>query len=157
MPESTADQPGDTPGPPADLPLWELVQTYHVVARGFTDVFAAAGLSATQFGILTHLADGTELSRSELAQRVLVRSQSIGELIAGLLERGLIERDGPGGRGRRAGLRLTPDGRRLLERTTPAVHAFSAPAAIGLDPADASALTRMLRIVRHTLTGDGSG
>jgi DNA-binding MarR family transcriptional regulator len=140
-----------------DLPLWELVQTYHVVARGFTEVFAAAGLSATQFGILAHLAEGTELSRSELARRVLVRSQSIGELIAGLLERGLVEREGPGGRGRRAGLRLTADGRRLFERTAPAVHAFTAPAAIGLDAVDAAALTRMLRTVRWALTDGDAG
>ncbi len=151
----------DAPPPPgpgaagsvadADLPLWELVQTYHVVARGFTEVFAAAGLSPTQFGVLALLAQDADLSQSDLARRVLVRTQSMGELMAGLLRRGLVERDGPGGRGRRAGWRLTEPGRHLLERTVPAVHAFNAPAAIGLDDDDAAALTRMLRTVRHTL------
>jgi hypothetical protein len=31
----------------ADLPLWELIQTSHVVARRFAEVFAAAGLTPT--------------------------------------------------------------------------------------------------------------
>jgi DNA-binding MarR family transcriptional regulator len=75
----------------------------------------------------------------------------MGELMTGLAGRGLVERDGPGGRGRRAGWRLTGAGRHLLERTVPAVHAFNAPAAIGLDDDDAAALTRILRTVRHTL------
>ena len=30
-----------------DLPLWEIVQTYHPVARGFYALFAEAGLATT--------------------------------------------------------------------------------------------------------------
>ena len=43
--------------PDEDVPLWELIRTAHVVARGFHRVFARAGLTATGFGVLAELAD----------------------------------------------------------------------------------------------------
>ncbi|GAA3612832.1 hypothetical protein GCM10022419_117300 [Nonomuraea rosea] len=135
-----------------DLPLWELIQTSHVVARDFTAVFASVGLTPTQFGVLATLADGDDLSQAELARVIMVRPQSMGELVASLLDRGLVERDSPGGRGRRAGLRITATGRELLSRAQPAVVTFNAPEAMGLSAAEAAELTRLLRIVRATLS-----
>lgn len=139
----------DAPHP--DLPLWELIQTSHVVARRFTEVFAAAGLTPTQFGVLAALADDDDLSQADLARIVLVRPQSMGQLVTSLLERGLVRRDHAGGRGRRTGLSLTPAGRVALDRALPAVHAINAPEAIGLDVASAAALTHHLRAVRAAL------
>ncbi|RZT84737.1 DNA-binding MarR family transcriptional regulator [Pseudonocardia sediminis] len=142
--------------PDDDLPLWELIQTSHVVARGFHRVFAEAGLSATQFGVLAELEDreatgGPAPSQAELARVTLLRPQSVGELVVSLVERGLVRRDGPAGRGRRAGLELTDDGRAALHRAFPLVRAFNEPAAMGLDAGDARELTRMMRRVRETL------
>lgn len=139
-----------------DFPLWELIQTSHVVARGFHRVFAEAGLSATQFGVLAELADRESSgapapSQAELARAVLLRPQSVGELVASLVERGLVRRDGPAGRGRRAGLELTGAGRAALKRALPLVRAFNEPGAIGLDNAGARELIRVMRRVRHTL------
>ncbi|WP_083974791.1 MarR family winged helix-turn-helix transcriptional regulator [Herbidospora daliensis] len=136
----------------SDLPLWELIQTSYVVARGFTDVFGTVGLTPIQFGVLASLADGDDLSQAELARVIMVRPQSLGEVAVSLMERGLVDRDGPGGRGRRSALRITPAGRELLERVLPAVAAFNTPENIGLSGEDAAELTRMLRIVRSTLS-----
>lgn len=136
----------------ADLPLWELIQTSHVVARRFAEVFAAAGLTPTQFGVLAALADEPDLSQADLARIVLVRPQSMHHLIATLLERGLVQRAGPGGRGRRTRVELTDTGRHALRTALPAVHALNAPTTIGLDPGAAAALTRHLRTVRAALT-----
>ncbi|MBW0104756.1 MarR family winged helix-turn-helix transcriptional regulator [Pseudonocardia sp. KRD291] len=141
-----------------DVPLWELIQTSHVVARGFHRVFAEAGLTATQFGVLAELDDrestgGPAPSQAELARVTLLRPQSVGELVASLVERGLVRRDGPAGRGRRTGLELTDAGRGALHRAFPLVQAFNTPTAMGLDAGEARELTRMMRRVRETLDG----
>lgn len=143
-------------GSEPDLPLWELIQTSYVVARGFGEVFGTVGLTPIQFGVLASLADGDDLSQAELARAVMVRPQSLGEVAMTLIERGLVERDGPGGRGRRAGLRITAAGRTVLDRVLPGVEAFNAPDAIGLSGTESAELIRMLRAVRDTLSGGGS-
>ncbi|TKK81156.1 winged helix-turn-helix transcriptional regulator [Herbidospora galbida] len=140
------------PGGEPDLPLWELIQTSYLVTRGFAEVFGTVGLTPIQFGVLASLADGDDLSQAELARAIMVRPQSLGEVALTLIDRGLVERDGPGGRGRRAALRITPAGRALLDRVLPAVAAFNRPANIGLSDADAAELIRMLRAVRAALS-----
>ncbi|GAA2994369.1 MarR family winged helix-turn-helix transcriptional regulator [Streptosporangium longisporum] len=154
MPEARPGE-GTWPEGEPDLPLWELIQTSYVVARGFTEVFGAVGLTPTQFGVLASLADGDDLSQAELARTIMVRPQSLGEVAASLIERGLVERDGPGGRGRRAALRITAEGRAILGRALPGVMAFNAPQAMGLSDTDAAELVRMLRTVRATLSSGG--
>ncbi|MBP2370067.1 MarR family winged helix-turn-helix transcriptional regulator [Pseudonocardia parietis] len=144
-----------------EVPLWEIVRTAHVVARGFHRVFAEAGLTATQFGVLAELADRARHekpspSQAELARIVLLRPQSVGELVADLVERGLVRRDGPGGRGRRAGLELTDDGHAALDRAWPLVQAFNAAGSTGLADDRAAELVAMLRTVRESLSAGGS-
>lgn len=139
-----------------DFPLWELIQTSHVVARGFHRLFARAGLSATQFGVLAELADRERAgapapSQAELARVTLLRPQSVGEVVGSLVERGLVVREGPSGRGRRTGLSLTDDGRAACERALPLVRAYNDPATIGVSGAEAAELVRVLRLVRETL------
>ncbi|MFI6538734.1 MarR family winged helix-turn-helix transcriptional regulator [Nonomuraea sp. NPDC050547] len=151
MPEHSETHADEQAGAP-DLPLWELIQTSYVVARGFTEVFGTVGLTPVQFGVLASLATGEDLNQAELARVIMVRPQSLGEVAVTLIERGLVEREGPGGRGRRARLRITPAGQAVLDRVLPAVVAFNAPQAIGLSGQDAEALTRMLRTVRGTLS-----
>ncbi|PSK98838.1 DNA-binding MarR family transcriptional regulator [Murinocardiopsis flavida] len=137
-----------------ELPLWELIQTSYAVARGFTEVFGAVGLTPIQFGVLASLADGDDdLSQADLARAVNVRPQSLGEVATGLIGGGLVEREGPGGRGRRAGLRITAAGRALLDRVLPGVAAFNAPESTGLSAAESAELIRALRTIRETLSG----
>ncbi|MFP5073028.1 MarR family winged helix-turn-helix transcriptional regulator [Pseudonocardia nantongensis] len=139
-----------------DVPLWELVRTAHLAARGFHRVFAEAGLTPTRFGVLAQLADRERTgspppSQAELARVVMLRPQSVGELVTDLVERGLVRRDGPGGRGRRAGLELTDDGRAALDRAWPLVRAFNSASSTGLDDERAAELVAMLRTVRERL------
>lgn len=146
-----------------DFPLWELVQTFHVVARGFHRVFAEAGLTPTQFGVLAELADrerdgARPPSQAELARVVMLRPQSVGELVAALVGRGLVVRDGPAGRGRRTGLSLTDDGHAAVERALPLVRAFTAPEAIGVSDDESAELVRVLRRIRSVLeASEGTG
>lgn len=136
------------------VPLWELVQTAHLASRRFTDVFAAAGLSPAQFGVLASLADGDDLSQADLARAVLVRPQSMGRLIASMVAQGLVARDGPGGRGRRTGLVITAAGRRALDTARPAAHALNEPAALGLDADQLATLVDHLAVIRSRLAAE---
>ena len=134
------------------LPAWNLMQTAHVVGLRFVEVFAAVGLTPTQFAILMHLDDDEGLTQAQLARRVLVRPQSMGTLVTTLLARGFVVRDGPGGRGRRSGVSLTDAGREALQRAWPAVRALNTPTALGLTPAQAAMLDESLTHVRGALS-----
>lgn len=134
------------------MPLWELIQTSWVVARGFTEVFAEAGLSPGQFGALQCLAEQDGLTQAELARQLMMRPQSVGEVVGSLLQRGLVRRDGPSGRGRRAGLTLTDQGRDTLRQAWPGVRAFNAPDTLGLTIEETATLVRLLQVVRRALT-----
>jgi len=88
------------------------------------------------------------LTKAQLARHVLVGPQSMGTLIDSLVARGLVVRDGPGGRGRRAGIALTDAGRETRQRARPAVRAFNTPAALGLTRAQAAMLGETFDHVR---------
>lgn len=109
-----------------------LVRTYHTVARRFQEELAPAGLTPIQFGILFQINANPELSQAQVARRVLVTPQSLGEMINVLIRRGLVERAAERGRGHRATLSLTASGRRALRKAMPAVRELSVPEAMGL-------------------------
>ena len=138
------------------VPLWELVQTAHLATRRFTEVFAAAGLTPAQYGVLASLADGDDLSQADLARAVLVRPQSMGRLVAAMVAHGLVERAGPGGRGRRTGLEITPAGRAALDRARPAAYALNEPEALGLDADRLAAFVETLAVIRARLSDSDS-
>lgn len=137
------------------LPLWEIVQTSRVVERRLTAVFAQAGLSPAQFGVLACVADGDDLSQADLARAILVRPQSLAPLLAGLVERGLLDRDGEPARGRRSTYTLTAAGRAALDVARPEVLRINTPEATGLSPADVRRLVDMLRLLRLEPDAEG--
>jgi len=140
-------------GPDQDelLVLWEVVQTGHVAARAFRELFATAGLTPTGFGVLACLADGDDLTKAGLARALMVRPQSMDPLIESLLADGLVVRDGPPRRGRAAGITITPDGLARLARVRPGVSALNAPAATGVPSAQVPLLVAQLRTMRERL------
>lgn len=139
--------------PEETFPAWTLVQAAHVVARGFTAVFAEVGLTPSQFGVLANLADDDGLTQAELARRVLVRPQSMGELMGSLLERGLVRRDGPAGRGRRSAIVITDEGRALMVAALPGVRAFNSPESLGLTVEQLHDLGGLLHTVLEAVGG----
>ena len=134
--------------PTEPLPVWNLVRTAHVVGLRFAEIVAAADLTPTQFAVLLQLEGDEGLTQAELARQVMVRPQTMGTLITALTQRGFVVRDGPGGRGRRAGFALTDAGREALERAWPLVRAFNTPTSLGLTPAQAAMLDESLDRVR---------
>lgn len=126
---------------------WRLVRVGRQIAALLTEAIAEFGLTPTEFGVLAHLSTGTPLTQSELARTVLVRPQSMGTLIAGLVDKGLVTRHGAGGRGRRTPIALSDAGVELIGRAWPSVAAETCADALGLDADDAAELDRLLRLL----------
>lgn len=141
------------PPRPYDLPAWTLVQTYHRVARRFTEAFTQAGLTAHQFGVLVQLTVQPGASQAALARAVLVTPQSMGPLLQQMTEVGLVRRAAPAVRGTAATVELTEHGQRVLVATFPAVAAINEPAALGLTGPQARELNRLLHRVLEHLDG----
>lgn len=126
------------------------MQAYHRVARRFNDAFATAGLTAHQFGVLVQLSVQPGVSQAALARAILVTPQSVGPLLAQMTDVGLIRRSAPVVRGAASSVELTDRGRRTLVEVYPAVGAVNEPAALGLTPAEAAELNRLLhRVLTH--------
>ena len=148
---------GDDTSRALPLPLWEVVRTAHVVERLFVAVFARAGLTPQEFGVLASLADEPELTRAQVARNVMVRPQSIGRIVDRMVATGLLTQAHPGGRGRAAPLALTDEGRSRLEAAWPLVAAINAPDATGLSPEQSRSLCELLTLVREQVDDAPAG
>ena len=141
----------EAPGPaqlrPEDLTGWTLVQAHHRVARRFHETFAAAGLTAHQFGALVQLAVEPGVSQAALARKVLVTPQSMGDLIVQLEASGYLARTPARTRGGANRVVLTDSGRQVLRGVYPQVGAINTPAALGLSAAEAATLNHLLHQV----------
>src|SRR4051794_35139165 len=135
--------PGWSGGDPGGVTGWTLVRAHHAVARRFTETLARAGLTPTQFGVLVQVLSGTGLSQAELARRVLVTPQSVGELLTSLERLGYISRR-RGPRGTASVVRVTDAGRAAVDRATPLIQAMNSPQALGLTPQEDTTLNALL-------------
>ena len=111
-------------------------------------------LTPKQFGVLATIDEEPGIGSGQLARRVLVTAQSVGELVASLEAAGLVVRDRSAGPGRRAGIDLTPHGREVLREAHTIVAAVNAPSALGLKAAEKATLNTLLHRVLHTLQPD---
>ena len=129
------------------LVTWTLIRAAHRVERSLTRLFAGYGLSPTQFGVLAHLSTEQPQTQAELARAILLRPQSVAELIEGLVERGLLVRTGPRGRGRPNPVALSTEGIDLLGQVWPAVEAANDLSHLGMTSTETATLNGQL----HTL------
>jgi len=139
---------------PADLVGWTLVQTSHRMARRFQEVFTASGLTAHQFGVLVQLSIEPGVSQAALARKILITPQSMGELLTQLANLGLVTRVPGRARGAAARVELTDTGRAALQATYPRVGAINTPEALGITPAEATALNDILHKMMSHLSSD---
>jgi DNA-binding MarR family transcriptional regulator len=147
MPEGA---PGARPTPSEDdidaVLVWTAIRVGRRLERKVTGHLAEHELTPVQFGVLAYLGAKPGMNQSELARAVQIRPQSVREVVTGMIDRGLLHRTGPAGRGRRSAMQLTEDGQALLARTWPMVTGIDA-AAVGLAPGDGVTLNRMLHTV----------
>lgn len=145
--------PRSQPGPD-DIVGWTLVQTYHRVAGRFREVLGDAGLTPHQFGVLVQLSVEPTISQAALARKILITPQSMGAVLRGLDERGLVRLSASPGRGVPRPAVLTPLGRTTLAATYPMVGAMNAPDQLGLTPEEARTLNSLLHRVHQHLGPD---
>lgn len=124
---------------------WTAIRVGRRMERMLTGLLAGHGLTPVQFGVLAQLQVHSALAQADLARAIGIRAQSTRQVVTEMQQRGLLERLGPGGRGRRTDIALTDTGRDLLARTWPLVTGTRT----ALSADDEAALNTTL----HTLLG----
>jgi len=134
---------------PAGLPAYALARAGAAMTALFARQLATVGLRPHTFFVLTHLARDPVLTSAELARRLEMTPQSMGELLRGMTAAGWVERSGGARRGQRIDLRLTGAGREALLRAGPVLDALGDPGVLGLTAAEAATLHGLLgRVLR---------
>ena len=129
--------------------VWSLVRASRRAVRELTDVLRSFDLTPVQFGVLAQLAVDDSLTPADLAREVLVRPQSLASQLEALEARGLLQRRGARGRGRRSPVELSEAGRSLLGAAWGPVTATNKVTDAGIDAAEATALNAaLLRLAR---------
>jgi DNA-binding MarR family transcriptional regulator len=144
--EASGRRPTPTEGDVDAVLVWTAIRVGRRLERMVTDRLAGHGLTPVQFGVLVYLGARPGMNQSEVARAVQIRPQSAREVVTAMIDRGLLHRSGPEGRGRRSAMQLTEDGHALLARTWPVVAGIDA-AAVGLTPGDDVRLNRLLQAV----------
>ncbi len=135
--------------------LLYLVKQVELAIRSRLDeIFRPAGLTALQYTALTVLERHEDLSAAQLARHSFVTAQSMGDMIAALQSRGLIDRHRDRADRRRLVVALTGDGRALLDRYRETVAALEASMLAGLSEQAIANLRHCLRLCHATLAGN---
>jgi DNA-binding MarR family transcriptional regulator len=108
------------------------------------EVEAACGVSAAQLFVLRAVAAAPDLSLAELAERTLTDQSSVSTVVARLVVRGLVRRRASRTDRRRAELRITPAGLRVVRRAPPSPQARVIAAVAAMPAARRTELARVL-------------
>jgi DNA-binding MarR family transcriptional regulator len=134
---------GPTEPPEISLPI-VLAAAGRRAQRELDAALAVAGLSMRHLGALGHLTRDDNLSVSDLARRSGITPQSMHTTINELERRGALSRD-TAGRGRRAAVSVTDEGRRLLTAGMAAVSEVDARMRSQLEHPGTEEVGRLLR------------
>ncbi|MEV6609798.1 MarR family transcriptional regulator [Kutzneria sp. NPDC051319] len=96
--------------------LYVMKQVELAVRAQLDGLLRPSGITALQYTALTVLERRTDMSSAELARNSFVTTQTMADMVAALLDRGLISRCRDQTNRRRLKLRLTAAGRELLDR-----------------------------------------
>ncbi len=118
------------------------------------EVLRPLGMSVTHYSCLELLAQRPGLSNSELARGAFVTRQSMNVLLQGLEREGYVTRPAQAPVGKALPARLTPRGRRRLEKATVAVRSVEVRMLAGLTDIEQAEGLRMLRGMIRSLRGD---
>ena len=118
------------------------------------EVLRPLGMTVTHYSCLELLAQRPGLSNSELARGAFVTRQSMNVLLQMLEREGSVTRPAAAPVGKVLPTRLTPRGRRRLEKATVAVRSVEVRMLAGLTDAEQTSAFRFLRSMVSSL-GDG--
>ncbi|MER6186670.1 MarR family transcriptional regulator [Streptomyces sp. NPDC001652] len=118
------------------------------------EVLRPLGMSVTHYSCLELLAQRPGLSNSELARGAFVTRQTMNVLLQSLERDGYVTRPAEAAVGKVLPTRLTPRGRRSLEKASAAVRSVEARMQGGLTETEQSEVFRILQSMIHSLRGD---
>lgn len=121
------------------------------------EVLRPLGMSVTHYSCLELLAQRPGLSNSELARGAFVTRQSMNVLLQALERDGYVTRPAAAPVGKALPARLTPRGRRSLEKATVAVRAVEVRMLGGLTEAEQAGAFRVLRSMIDSLREGNDG
>lgn len=126
---------------------WNAVKVARIIGSQITAGMAEHDLSLVQFGVLSCLADGAQLTSAEIARAVFVRPQTMSDVLDGMERRGLVQRVGVRARGRRNPAEITPAGTAALDAAQAVALATNDLSAFGLDASASAQLNALLLAV----------
>ncbi|WP_055530396.1 MarR family winged helix-turn-helix transcriptional regulator [Streptomyces graminilatus] len=121
------------------------------------EVLRPLGMSVTHYACLELLAQRPGLSNSELARGAFVTRQTMNVLLQALERDGYVTRPAEAPVGKALPTRLTPSGRRSLEKASAAVRSVEARMLAGLTETEQSGAFRILKSMINSLHGDKEG
>lgn len=133
--------------------LFYLVKQLELAVRTELErVTSIAGLTAIQYTALTTLERHPGITAAQLARNSFVRAQSMGEMVSGMMQRGLISRERDPRDGRHYLLSLTSEGLATVEALRGPVSTIERLMVAELSPADVDVLRRYLDSCHRALT-----
>ncbi|MFH8561386.1 MarR family winged helix-turn-helix transcriptional regulator [Streptomyces sp. NPDC017988] len=121
------------------------------------EVLRPLGMSVTRYSCPELLAQRPGLSNSELARGAFVTRQSMNLLLQALEREGYVTRPAEAPAGKALPTRLTPRGRRSLEKATVAVRSVEVRMLAGMTEAEQAGACRILRSMIHSLRDGDDG
>lgn len=135
-----------------------LKEASSVLRTAMEEVLRPLGMSVTHYSCLELLAQRPGLSNSELARGAFVTRQSMNVLLQTLERDGYVTRATEAPVGKALPTRLTPRGRRSLDKASAAVRSVEVRMLAGLTEAEQAAAFQILRSMVGSLRdGDGDG
>jgi len=131
-----------------------LKQTATSLRTAMEAVLRPLGMTVTHYSCLELLAQRPGLSNSELARGTFVTRQSMNVLLQNLERDGYVTRATEAPVGKALPTRLTPLGRRSLEKASVAVRSVELRMLSGLSDDERRAASRILRSMNDALRGD---
>ncbi|ATY14526.1 MarR family transcriptional regulator [Amycolatopsis sp. AA4] len=119
------------------------------------EVLRPLGMTVTHYSCLELLAQRPGLSNSELARGAFVTRQSMNVLLQALERDGYVTRPAEAPVGKALPTRLTPRGRRSLEKASAAVRAVEVRMLSGLTETEQADALRILRSMTDSLRDGG--
>jgi len=107
------------------------------------------GITASRLSALSVLVFGGPMRVTDLARAEHVKPPTMTRIVAALVEAGLVVREPDPADGRVAWVRVTPEGRRLLERSRRRKEAYLAKALRSLEPEDLRTLEAAAEILER--------
>lgn len=118
------------------------------------EVLRPLGMSVTHYSCLELLAQRPGLSNSELARGAFVTRQTMNVLLQALERDGYVTRPAEAAVGKVLPARLTPRGRRSLEKASAAVRSVETRMLAGLTGTEQSGAFRILQSMVQSLRGE---